>query len=442
MKFSGIFAGALVGGALLGGCGGDHGFSLPASATAPAQTSSADTASSEKVLYRFGGGKDGENPESSVIDVSGTLYGVTQHGGSGRCAALNSPPGCGTIFRVNTSGAGYRVLHRYRRSAREGSQPVGGVIYQRGMLYGTTSFGDGSLACQDNGGCGTVFKMDSSGKGYTVLHKFSGTDGFAIYAGVLDRSSTLYGAAFLGGPGSCRCGLVYELVQSGQETVLHSFTGTMGGYEPFFSPIELGGVLYGTTRSGGDTKCANSPSGCGTIYSMSTSGNGYRILYRFKGGSDGITPANVIDVNGVLYGTTAAGGGTSCSGPSGLGCGTIFAIGTSGKGYRVLYRFKGGTDGWNPTSLTTDMKGTLYSATSFGGRSGCATGYGCGTLFEVSTLGNGYNVLYRFKGGMDGANPYLHGPIEVNGTLYGTTYEGGGSGCGGGGCGTVFAVTP
>jgi hypothetical protein len=88
------------------------------------------------------------------------------------------------------------------------------------------------------------------------------------------------------------------------------------------------------------------------------------------------------------------------------------------------------------------MKGTLYSATSFGGRSGCGTGYGCGTLFKVSTLGNGYNVLYRFKGGMDGGNPYLRGPIEINGTLYGTTYYGGGSGCGGSGCGTVFAVTP
>jgi hypothetical protein len=174
---------------------------------------------------------------------------------------------------------------------------------------------------------------------------------------------------------------------------------------------------------------------------MGTTGNGYRTLHRFKGGADGASPTNVVDINGVLYGTTAAGGGTSC-GSGGLGCGTVFAISTSGKGYHVLHRFKGGIDGWNPTTLSADMKGTLYSATTFGGHSGCGSGYGCGTVFKMSTSGNGYSVLYRFKGGMDGANPRSHGPIQVNGMLYGTTYSGGGSGCGGSGCGTVFAVAP
>jgi hypothetical protein len=60
----------------------------------------------------------------------------------------------------------------------------------------------------------------------------------------------------------------------------------------------------------------------------------------------------------------------------------------------------------------------------------------------MSTSGKGYSVLYRFKAGMDGANPQLHGPTQVNGVLYGTTYYGGGSGCGGSGCGTVFSVSP
>lgn len=175
---------------------------------------------------------------------------------------------------------------------------------------------------------------------------------------------------------------------------------------------------------------------------MSNTGNAYRILHRFKGGADGASPTNVVDVSGVLYGTTAAGGGTACSGPSGLGCGTVFAISTSGTAYRVLYRFKGGGDGWYPTSLTGDAKGMLYSATSFGGHSGCRSGYGCGTVFKMSTSGKEYSVLYRFKAGMDGANPQLHGPVQVNGVLYGTTYYGGGSGCGGSGCGTVFSVSP
>lgn len=437
MKYLRLVAGALLGVLPFAACS-DHNGSLPNATVASDHPASVGT-SAEKVLYRFGGGRDGENPESTLIDVSGTLYGSSIHGGGKTCAALNSPPGCGTIFRVESSGSGYAVLHRWPKTAIDGSQPVAGVIDQHGTLYGTTLFGDGSNACQDNGGCGTVFKMAASGKGYTILHKFNGYDGLAIYAGVIDRSGTLIGAAFLGGSGSCGCGIVYSLSQSGQETVLHYFTGVTGGYEPFNVPIETGGVLYGTTMSGGDTKCANSSSGCGTVYRMSATGKTYRNLYGFKGGADGASPTNVVDVDGVLYGTTAIGGGASCSSPLGIGCGTIFSIDASGKGYRVLHRFMGGSDGADPTSLSADANGTLYGATTYGGGSGCTSGYGCGTVFKLSASG-GYTVLYRFKGGTDGANPMWHGPIEVNGTLYGTTYYGGGSGCGGKGCGTIFAI--
>ena len=93
MKSSRFFTVALPGALLLAACSGGHGFSLPDSVEAPARPSSADSATNEKILYRFGGGKDGENPESSLVHVKETLYGVTVHGGSATCAALNSPPG-------------------------------------------------------------------------------------------------------------------------------------------------------------------------------------------------------------------------------------------------------------------------------------------------------------------------------------------------------------
>ncbi|MGB8908207.1 MAG: hypothetical protein WCC84_05625 [Candidatus Cybelea sp.] len=50
-------------------------------------------------------------------------------------------------------------------------------------------------------------------------------------------------------------------------------------------------------------------------------------------------------------------------------------------------------------------------------------------------------VVYRFLGGTDGAFPF-DGVSELNGKLYGTTYAGGGTGCAGSGCGTVFEATP
>ncbi len=81
------------------------------------------------------------------------------------------------------------------------------------------------------------------------------------------------------------------------------------------------GVLYGTTAFGHYDDCGGY--GCGIIYSLTTGGQ-ERLLHAFLGGSDGAHPnAALIDVNGVLYGTTPNGGGSKCNA---LGCGTVFAL--------------------------------------------------------------------------------------------------------------------
>ncbi len=165
----------------------------------------------------------------------------------------------------------------------------------------------------------------------------------------------------------------------------------------------------------------------------------FKSIYSFAGGSDGANPVSgLTNVNGTLYGTTNYGGGTSCGGP---GCGTVFALSpTIVKGgawtESVLYSFAGGSDGAYPTSGLTNVNGTLYGTTAGGG-----TGT-CGTVFALSPPAvNGgawtESVLYSFACGADGTDP--SGLIDVAGTLYGTTAgDGSGSGCFGG-CGTVFA---
>jgi hypothetical protein len=61
-------------------------------------------------------------------------------------------------------------------------------------------------------------------------------------------------------------------------------------------------------------------------------------------------------------------------------------------------------------------------------------------VFTVNPDTGAETVLYAFAGGSDGADP--EGALTaVNGTLYGTTLSGAGTGCDGGGCGTVFALT-
>ncbi len=100
--------------------------------------------------------------------------------------------------------------------------------------------------------------------------------------------------------------------------------------------------------------------------------------------------------------------------------------------YAVLYRFNKAPDGHNPFAGLVNVNGTLYGTTFWGGAR-------VGTVYSITT-GGAEQVLYRFGGKTDGTEPYA-GLIDVNGTLYGTTYAGGGYGCTGGGCGTVFSIT-
>ena len=68
-------------------------------------------------------------------------------------------------------------------------------------------------------------------------------------------------------------------------------------------------------------------------------------------------------------------------------------------------------------------------------------GAGYGTVFETDTLGD-FTPLHSFGSGIDGAYPVSSLVIDHLGFLYGTTQQGGGSGCGGDGCGMVYEIDP
>jgi hypothetical protein len=151
-------------------------------------------------------------------------------------------------------------------------------------------------------------------------------------------------------------------------------------------------------------------------------------LYSFTGANgDGEYPFPngrlAFDANGALYGTTA-GGGTGYNG-------TVFQLAPNGSAWteNVLYRFAGGADGRQPSmSVVFDQKGNLFGSTQFGGNAQ-ACGGGCGTIFELSPPAQKggawtHTVLYTFQGGVDGQYPgvMVFGP---NGSLYSTTDSGG-----------------
>jgi uncharacterized repeat protein (TIGR03803 family) len=91
----------VINGELYGTTGGGGAHSCSASGTGCGTVFSISASGREKLLYSFAGGKDGAWPHAGLVNVSGTLYGTTEYGGSGKCPSISgSPPGCGTIFSI------------------------------------------------------------------------------------------------------------------------------------------------------------------------------------------------------------------------------------------------------------------------------------------------------------------------------------------------------
>jgi uncharacterized repeat protein (TIGR03803 family) len=365
------------------------------------------------VLYSFVSEADGDRPDSLIRDAAGNLYGTTYYGGF----AAN-----GTVFKLDTTGK-KTVLYRFRGQP-DGDGPDGVVRDAAGNLYGATSFG--GSGCPGQHGCGTVFKLDASGK-ETILHRFGREgDGRFPTAGVIrDAAGNLYGTTYTGGVLSLcgvGCGTIFKVDASGKETVLHRFTGGADGASPYGGLIQDGaGNLYGTAQTG-------------TVFKLDATGK-FTVLHTLNETEGCYSSASLFrDAAGNLYGTA--------SGCGEFGSGTVFKVAPSGK-TTVLYNFTGGTDGGGPYGpVVRDKAGNLYGSTGFGGdlTSLCAevnNTPGCGVVFKIDTTGQ-YTVLHAFDG-TDGQWAYYGVIQDASGNLYGTTAEGGTRTCF---CGTVFKIAP
>jgi uncharacterized repeat protein (TIGR03803 family) len=302
------------------------------------------------LLHSFAGGNsDGSFPQFGAPTISGsTLYGMTLQGGS-----INS----GTAFKMNTDGTGFTLLHTFTGGGSDGRDPYGSLTLSGSTLYGMTSSGGAADG-------GRAFKMNTDGTGYTLLHAFNGgvSDGSSPYGSLTLSGSTLYGMTVQGGGNNF--GTVFKMNTDGTGfALLHTFTGYSDGQMPFGSLTLDGSTLYGMTTYGGT-------SGYGTAFKMNTDGTGFTLLHSFAGGvSDGRNPFGSLTLDGsTLYGMTQQGGSS--------GYGTAFQMNTDGTGFTLLHSFTGDvSDGRTPNGSLTLDGSTLYGMTGYGGVNNLGTAF-------------------------------------------------------------------
>lgn len=327
---------------------------------------------------------------------------------------------------------------------------------------------------------------------FTVLHAFGrGSDGGGAYSGVaFDQKGNLYGTT--SGGGVYGYGTVYQLKhrpdQSWAEKVIHSFAhASPDGEEPEASVVfDSSGKLYGTAQLGGidhggtvfqmvhgrsgwsfeviydfcsQSGCSDGGSPWGNLV-MDAAGNLYGTafnVFELSPGPDGWTetvlhdfcqqPCSdgyqpfagvIIDAKGNLFGTTVTGGA--------YGYGTVFKVTHKADGSwseRVLHSFGGApNDGMKPGvgALVFDRQGSLYGTTAQGGKNGCGTVH-CGVLFRLTPTAGGHwkeTILHHFKKGLTGSWPGAGVVTDEAGNLYGTTGAGG-TDCD---CGVVYKLSP
>src|SRR6185312_11170944 len=144
---------------------------------------------------------------SGLVLSNNVLYGTTQFGGV---------TGYGTIFKINTDGSGFSTLHFFTNGLGGGTL-YGGLTLAGGALYGTTYTGGTNS--------GTIFMLNTDGTGFTNLHNFGGTNGTFPMASMILSGSALYGTTQEGGSGT-----VFKMDTNGANfSVLYHFTSTFSG---------------------------------------------------------------------------------------------------------------------------------------------------------------------------------------------------------------------
>ena len=230
------------------------------------------------------------------------------------------------------------------------------------------------------------------------------TNGSPVFDGgsgvVVDSQGNLFGNNY-GPPGTD--GTVYELAAGSNTITPLAFFNGSNGATPSYTPVlDAQGNLYGTTAAGG----AN---GVGTVYELAAGSNTITALASFSAASAGTLGGVVVDAHGDIFGTTQAGG--AYPGGGGYGLGTVFEIVAGSHTMTTLASFNGNTTGEFPYgNLFLDGQGNLYGLAG-------TIGTGYSRVYEIAAGSNTITTLATF----DSSNNYGALPMAWWSTLMETS---------------------
>jgi uncharacterized repeat protein (TIGR03803 family) len=315
----------------------------------------------------FNANEEGGQPQGSLTEYKGKLYGMVASGGE-----FNK----GAIFEFIPATKAYNKKKDF--NGDDGAYPYDNLTEFNGKLYGTTGEGGANNV-------GVIFEYDPTANVYTKKKDFSGGDGAGPNGSLTKYNGKLYGST--SGGGSQGKGVIFEYdPMTNVYTKKKNLIGTDGS-NPTGGLAVFNDKLYGMNSN---------PYG-GSLFEYDPATNAYTVKYHFSYTSgNGAWPLGSLTVyNGKLYGMTHSGGA--------LDNGVIFEYDPTANVYTKKKDFNGDDGAWPFGSLTA-YNGKLYGMTTVGGANIA------GVLFEFDPATDAY-VKYLDFDLINGAYP--HGDLMV-----------------------------
>ncbi len=288
--------------------------------------------------------------------------------------------GAGEIFKLNSNGTNFEIVHTFSFENQEGQIPLG-ISKFGNSLVGTT------VAGGSNGG-GTLYSLDTSNEQLTYLHDFD-FESSAPISPPIDYDGKYWGI-------TTNQGVIYSIDYNGENFIVENNEEMATANGRF---TQVNDKFYFLTENSGRNSF-------GSFLEFDPVNNTRTSLYDLGGENAICWPTrSLIAIDDMLYGMTASGG---------LGYGGIFSIDPKSNQSTLLYSFR--------EKLISANNGLIYSDGNLIGTALYSSSEGDdGILFSFNPVDNSFTKLYGFDAAM-GAAPVFE-LIPYSGKLYGVTHS-------------------